>query len=35
VLPRNTEGDWHLLRGDEAVVFARERDLAFACYLTG
>ena len=28
------EGDWHLLRTGEAVLFARERDLAFARYLT-
>jgi hypothetical protein len=30
----DAEGDWHLLRDGEAVVFARERDLAFARYLT-
>ena len=28
------EGDWHLLPDGSAVVFARERDLAFARYLT-
>ena len=28
------EGDWHVLGSGEAVVFARERDLAFARYLT-
>ena len=28
------EGDWHVLRDGGAVVFARERDLAFARYLT-
>ena len=27
------EGDWHLLRDGAAVVFARERDLAFARFL--
>ncbi len=27
------EGDWHVLRDGGAVVFARERDLAFARYL--
>ena len=26
----DAEGDWHALRGGEAVVFARERDFAFA-----
>ena len=30
----DTEGDWHVLGGGGAVVFARERDLAFARYLT-
>ncbi len=29
-----TEGDWHVLGDGGAVVFARERDLAFARYLT-
>ena len=28
------EGDYHVLRDGGAVVFARERDLAFARYLT-
>ncbi len=28
------EGDWHVLRDGAAVLFARGRDLAFACYLT-
>ncbi len=28
------EGEWHLLRGGDAVLFARERDLAFAHFLT-
>ena len=28
------EGDWHVLPDGGAVVFARERDLAFARYLT-
>ena len=28
------EGDWHVLRDGGAVVFARERDLPFARYLT-
>ena len=27
------EGDYHVLRDGDAVVFARERDLAFARYL--
>ncbi len=27
------EGDWHVLRGGEAVVFTREHDLAFARFL--
>jgi hypothetical protein len=27
------EGDWHVLRDGGAVVFARERDLAFARFL--
>jgi hypothetical protein len=27
------EGDWHVLRDGDAVVFARERDLAFARFL--
>lgn len=27
------EGDWHVLRGGEAVVFARGRDHAFARFL--
>ena len=30
----DTEGDYHVLRDSGAVVFARERDLAFARYLT-
>ncbi len=30
----DAEGDWHALGGGEAVVFARERDYAFARYLT-
>ena len=30
----HVEGDWHLLRTGEAVLFARERDHAFARYLT-
>jgi len=30
----DAEGDWHVLGDGEAVVFARERDLAFARYLT-
>ncbi len=30
----DAEGDFHVLRFGEAVVFARERDLAFARYLT-
>ena len=29
----DAEGDWHVLGDGEAVVFARERDLAFARYL--
>jgi hypothetical protein len=29
----DAEGDWHALRGGEAVVFARERDYAFARFL--
>ena len=29
-----TEGDYHVLGDGGAVVFARERDLAFARYLT-
>lgn len=29
----HAEGDWHLLGGGDAVLFARERDLAFARYL--
>ncbi len=28
------EGDWHVLPDGSAVVFARERDLAFARFLT-
>ena len=28
------EGDYHVLPDGGAVVFARERDLAFACYIT-
>jgi hypothetical protein len=28
------EGDWHVLPDGSVVVFARERDLAFARYLT-
>ena len=27
------EGDWHLLRDGDAVVFARQRDFAFARFL--
>ncbi len=27
------EGDWHVLRDGDAVLFARERDLNFARYL--
>ncbi len=30
----DAEGDWHVLRDGEAVLFARERDLALARYLT-
>ena len=30
----DAEGDYHVLRDGDAVVFARERDLAFARYLT-
>ena len=30
----DAEGDYHVLRGGDAVVFARERDFAFARYLT-
>ena len=30
----DAEGDYHVLRDSGAVVFARERDLAFARYLT-
>ncbi len=30
----DAEGDWHALGGGEAVVFARDRDYAFARYLT-
>jgi hypothetical protein len=30
----DAEGDWHLLRDGDAVLFAREPDLAFARYLT-
>ena len=30
----DAEGDWHPLGGGEAVVFAHERDYAFARYLT-
>ena len=30
----DAEGDWHLLRDADAVLFAREPDLAFARYLT-
>ena len=29
----DAEGDWHALRGGDAVVFARERDYAFARFL--
>ena len=29
----DAEGDYHVLRDGDAVVFARERDLAFARYL--
>ena len=29
----DAEGDWHVLPDGGAVVFARERDLAFARYL--
>ena len=29
----DAEGDWHVLRDGDAVVFARERDLAFARFL--
>ena len=29
----DAEGDWHALGGGEAVVFARERDYAFARFL--
>ncbi len=29
----DTEGDYHVLRGGDGVVFARERDLAFARFL--
>ncbi len=30
----DAEGDYHVLGGGDAVVFARERDLAFARFLT-
>ncbi len=30
----DAEGDYHVLRDGDAVVFARERDLAFARFLT-
>ncbi len=30
----DAEGDWHVLRDGDAVVFARERDYAFARLLT-
>ena len=30
----DAEGDWHLLRDGDAVLFAREPDLAFARYVT-
>ena len=30
----DTEGDYHVLRGGDAVLFARQRDLAFARFLT-
>ena len=30
----DTEGDHHVLRGGDAVLFARQRDLAFARFLT-